>query len=316
MIVGVMRALVVACLLAGCYSPSVPEGVACGPGETCPRGQSCGTDGVCRSAPVDGALAHDAPMVDDAPPDMPIDGPITPSDMDGDGIPNASDNCPTIGNTDQHDHDGDGVGDVCDNCPHIANPGQAHVLDADLVGDACDPDNARMDTQVMFEGFYATPAGWVLPAGWSVTGGKLVGAIAGSSVAYLDSAMPGDLTVATAASMTNQGAMAPNIGPLVHVGNSASDFYRCAVVDTRTELVKHIGPNQMQYDMVALNNPTLTDLFMSFDYTGGVMTCAARVGATLTNLGGTDATPLSGDRVGVRVRNATGSFDYIVVYSH
>jgi hypothetical protein len=315
-----MRVALLVGFLAGCFSPSVPQGVACGPGDACPRGQSCGGDGLCRSAPLDGALADDAPVVDDgpadAPPDLPIDGPMTPADMDGDGIPNASDNCPTIGNTDQHDHDADGVGDVCDNCPHIANPTQAHVLDADLVGDACDPDNARMDTQVVFEGFYATPAGWVLPAGWSVTGGKLVGVIAGTSVAYLDVAMAANLTVVTQASMTSLTGMTPNVGPLVHVGNSASDFYRCGVVDIRTEIAKHVGAAQTQYDMVTLTSPTLTDLFISFDYTGGVMKCAARVGATQTNLSGTDATPLTGDRVGVRVRNSTGSFDYLVVYSH
>ncbi len=35
-------------------------------------------------------------------------------DMDGDGIINSEDNCPTIPNTDQLDIDNDGIGDVCD----------------------------------------------------------------------------------------------------------------------------------------------------------------------------------------------------------
>ena len=35
-------------------------------------------------------------------------------DSDGDGIPNVSDNCPTVSNADQMDSDGDGFGDVCD----------------------------------------------------------------------------------------------------------------------------------------------------------------------------------------------------------
>lgn len=38
-------------------------------------------------------------------------------DSDGDGVPNASDNCPDQANADQLDGDGDGVGDVCDECP-------------------------------------------------------------------------------------------------------------------------------------------------------------------------------------------------------
>jgi len=45
-------------------------------------------------------------------------------DADSDGIPNATDNCPSIANPDQSDGDGDGVGDACDNCPNDFNPAQ------------------------------------------------------------------------------------------------------------------------------------------------------------------------------------------------
>jgi hypothetical protein len=58
-------------------------------------------------------------------------------DSDRDGIPDASDNCPTVPNPGQEDGDGDGVGNVCDNCPTIANANQADS-DHDGVGDACD----------------------------------------------------------------------------------------------------------------------------------------------------------------------------------
>jgi Bacterial Ig-like domain/Thrombospondin type 3 repeat len=73
-------------------------------------------------------------------------------DTDGDGVPNATDNCPTVANPAQTDTDGDGIGDACDpdidndgvanagdNCPSTSNPGQAD-LDGDGIGDACDPD--------------------------------------------------------------------------------------------------------------------------------------------------------------------------------
>ncbi|HUT04366.1 MAG TPA: S8 family serine peptidase [bacterium] len=58
-------------------------------------------------------------------------------DSDGDGIPNAEDNCPNTANPGQEDADNDGVGDVCDNCPTDYNPGQED-WDGDGDGDVCD----------------------------------------------------------------------------------------------------------------------------------------------------------------------------------
>ena len=58
-------------------------------------------------------------------------------DIDGDGVVNDDDNCPTTENSDQADQDSDNVGDVCDNCPNDSNIDQADQ-DSDTVGDACD----------------------------------------------------------------------------------------------------------------------------------------------------------------------------------
>lgn len=59
------------------------------------------------------------------------------SDLDGDGVPCAQDNCPRLSNVDQSDLDGDGVGDACDNCPGDANTLQLDA-DHDGPGDVCD----------------------------------------------------------------------------------------------------------------------------------------------------------------------------------
>ncbi|UUC47428.1 thrombospondin type 3 repeat-containing protein [Flavobacterium cerinum] len=74
----------------------------------------------------------------------------TAADADGDGIPDAFDNCPNKFNPDQKDSDFDGIGDVCDNCVITYNPNQADT-DGDGRGDVCDncinnPNYNQIDT--------------------------------------------------------------------------------------------------------------------------------------------------------------------------
>ena len=111
-------------------------------------------------------------------------GSVPGVDSDGDGVPDACDNCPSVSNAAQADGDGDGVGDVCDicaddpendadgdglcpgvdlcpydpandvdqdgrcsyvdNCPTTYNPGQEDG-DRDGVGDACDAGSSAAD---------------------------------------------------------------------------------------------------------------------------------------------------------------------------
>ena len=66
---------------------------------------------------------------------------VYPLDTDCDGVPDASDNCPTVHNPDQADSDSDRVGDACDNCPYDSNktePGicGCGVPDLDSDGDS------------------------------------------------------------------------------------------------------------------------------------------------------------------------------------
>ena len=56
---------------------------------------------------------------------------IQENDTDGDGVPDAVDNCPAVPNPGQEDADGDGVGDVCDSCPDS-------ILDKRVIIGSCD----------------------------------------------------------------------------------------------------------------------------------------------------------------------------------
>jgi hypothetical protein len=59
------------------------------------------------------------------------------ADLDGDGVPNAGDNCPFSANAGQEDDDNDAKGNECDNCASEFNPWQIDT-DHDGVGDECD----------------------------------------------------------------------------------------------------------------------------------------------------------------------------------
>ncbi len=55
------------------------------------------------------------------------------ADSDGDGVPNATDNCPSVSNPSQADTDHNGVGDACDSSP-VGTAGGGIVLLLAIVG--------------------------------------------------------------------------------------------------------------------------------------------------------------------------------------
>src|SRR5690606_24730969 len=59
------------------------------------------------------------------------------SDIDGDDVLDACDNCPQAQNENQFDGDNDGIGDICDTCPNNFDPTNTDS-DFDGQGNACD----------------------------------------------------------------------------------------------------------------------------------------------------------------------------------
>lgn len=122
-------------------------------------------------------------------------------DVDHDGVPDVSDDCPYTPDRDQRDRDGDGVGDACDadrdgdgiaqwamtpeafvdNCPDVPNPDQAD-RDGDGAGDACSaplavhaPAARSGSTLAQVRVAQAPPAG-VLALGAALVGAVAAGA--------------------------------------------------------------------------------------------------------------------------------------------
>jgi Thrombospondin type 3 repeat len=154
--------------------------------------------GTCIPSTTDGGTDDVAPA-DDGRDEFVADG---NPDIDGDGIPNATDNCPMTPNADQlncdgdaegdacdadddndgipdeydlctcgpppasdHDEDGDGLVDECDDCPEVPNADQVDG-DGDRIGDACElpGDPSRVHERVAFLTFVES-ASWVAESG-------------------------------------------------------------------------------------------------------------------------------------------------------
>jgi hypothetical protein len=137
----------------------------------------------------------DLPLVDAG-----LDGPRSDgsgdaqgNDLDGDGVPNATDNCPMIANADQGNEDGDAFGDVCDPCPPISDNNPSD-MDTDGVADAYDPNPGTPgDAIFLFEGFHqGIPATWENVGSFTAATDDATALANGNNVAYLTT--PGPVT--------------------------------------------------------------------------------------------------------------------------
>jgi formylglycine-generating enzyme required for sulfatase activity len=134
------KSVLIGLLLSGCLAiPDASRDNPCDPGYagalSCPGpGPRPGADvGADALPPADAADA--APDTGPVPPDASPDA--GPPDQDGDGVPDATDDCPGTPDPQQADRDGDGAGDACDPCP---DGGDAVDADGDgrLACNECD----------------------------------------------------------------------------------------------------------------------------------------------------------------------------------
>lgn len=183
--------------IAACYSPTAPSGAPCDPAiANCPSGQACVDQGgtfVCLRLDE----VHDAAVVTDTviSPDVvdEISDAAMVADLDGDGVLNADDNCPTIANANQANEDSDRFGDSCDPCPPTADANPIADADADGVADACDPHPfVAGDHITYFAGFSGTalPSSLTAAGAWSVAQGKASIELEAGQIGTLTTTLP------------------------------------------------------------------------------------------------------------------------------
>jgi len=171
-------AIAVVALACGCVPSTFhcSSDTSCGASGVCePAGYCAYSDGSCASGLRYGDLSSSYSGVCVGN-EVPGDGSGSSMDTDGDGVPDSSDNCPTVSNPGQENEDGDRFGDVCDPCPPVADDNPPDT-DGDGVADACDPNPSTPGDKIfLFEGFHhGVPSGWeVVGTGWAGSGDDVV----------------------------------------------------------------------------------------------------------------------------------------------
>jgi hypothetical protein len=245
------------------------------------------------------------------------------TDTDGDGVADATDNCPTMANADQHDHDGDGRGDRCDVCPHLVDAGGD--ADGDGVGDACDPRPTEAGDRIaLFEGFYG-PISWtpVFGDAWQVASGAVVQTdtamqhqiMSGLSLgnAFVEARVKVDQLTASAASRKSVG--------LVLGYQDTSDYFFCGLASPQGYAEVEggrVGDGQYYFNQDPFNAQMPGDWTViqarttqaPGDYAH--MDCTGHRDQVDSQTGYDDDADASGD-IGLRTNGADASFDYVFV---
>jgi large repetitive protein len=86
-----------------------------------------------------------SPPSQQAPTEPPVEVKPEDVDADGDGIPDATDNCVSVANPDQADSDADGIGDACDPCPATADPNGHCPVTIYAVNEGATPNGSKVE---------------------------------------------------------------------------------------------------------------------------------------------------------------------------
>lgn len=81
-------------------------------------------------SPTPGVTPTPTPTAEATATPVVVTSPSDPNDIDGDGVPNDQDNCPSIANPDQLDDDQDGLGNECDPSP---STGSSTSTDGEII---------------------------------------------------------------------------------------------------------------------------------------------------------------------------------------
>jgi thrombospondin type 3 repeat protein len=318
--------VVLALAVSACYRPTYKDCViACT--SDCPGDLQCDSQlHMCRLPGKTGAC--DVTGADAAADTQASDASDPNGDPDGDGVPNASDNCPTIANPAQENEDGDALGDACDPCPISTSTTDT---DGDGLPDACDPNplkvgaNTIVDRIVFFDPFTDGPATSETRSGTGnvigVVGGTRVVATSGHSEALILPVLPagaGGDTVTTDFTYAAGPPVQSGAGPMTLTDPNTLTGIACILLDISSnsgEVDIYETANSSFDGFAAVNDPPVPGVhrlriqrIVNADITRPTIVCGD--GPTSASAVETD---VQGFRTGLYAHGVDATFNFVMV---
>lgn len=215
-----------------------------------------------------------------------------------------------------HDEDGDGIPDACDNCPHVANADQTDG-DGDGVGDACDPNpDSPRESIPFFDPFTSRRPEWADHAApVSFANDQMVADVTGSQAREVLAIVPTDDVFALAGQIGTAGGSG---SVKLHVSGASNvpDIY-CELYGPSNDFKMTYTPDGVTYTSLSAVSPLQAPIanssyFLSIQYAPPNVTCTTTFPTAMPVLSAAIPSGFTPAKVELELFDGQHTIDYFV----